>query len=57
MTAELSNNRSYRGQSQEQRRAERRQRLIAAAIDVYGERGYHNATVKAVCEAAGLTVW
>lgn len=47
--------RSYRGQSQEQRRAERRSRLIAGAIAVYGERGYHQATVKAVCEAAGLT--
>ncbi|MBQ5949195.1 TetR/AcrR family transcriptional regulator [Massilia sp. ST3] len=56
MTAEPSTStRSYRGQSQEQRRAERRSRLIAAAIDVYGDRGYHNATVKAVCEAAGLT--
>jgi AcrR family transcriptional regulator len=29
--------------------------LIAAAIAVYGERGYRQATVKAVCEAAGLT--
>ncbi|OON62895.1 TetR family transcriptional regulator [Massilia sp. KIM] len=56
MTTELSpSTRSYRGQSQEQRRADRRARLIAAAIAVYGERGYHNATVKAVCEAAGLT--
>jgi AcrR family transcriptional regulator len=52
---ELSTTRSYRGQSQEQRRAERRSRLIAGAIAVYGERGYHQATVKAVCEAAGLT--
>ncbi|WP_020653399.1 TetR/AcrR family transcriptional regulator [Massilia niastensis] len=56
MTAELSTTtRSYRGQSQEQRRAERRSKLMAAAIAVYGERGYHQATVKAVCEAAGLT--
>lgn len=55
MNQELSNTRSYRGQSQEQRRAERRGRLIAGAIAVYGERGYHQATVKAVCEAAGLT--
>lgn len=55
MTAELSPSRSYRGQSQEERRTERRKRLIAAAIEVYGERGYHQATVKAVCEAAGLT--
>jgi AcrR family transcriptional regulator len=59
MNHELSNTpaltRSYRGQSQDQRRAERRGRLIAGAIAVYGERGYHQATVKAVCEAAGLT--
>ncbi|HEY8606102.1 MAG TPA: helix-turn-helix domain-containing protein [Noviherbaspirillum sp.] len=33
----------------------RRHSLIAAAIAVYGERGYRNASVKAVCEAAGLT--
>ncbi|MDB5792762.1 MAG: TetR/AcrR family transcriptional regulator [Massilia sp.] len=47
--------RAYRGVSPEQRRVERRARLIAAAIAVYGERGYRQATVKAVCEAAGLT--
>jgi len=55
MTAELTSARSYRGMSQEERRADRRARLVAAAIAVYGERGYHQATVKAVCEAAGLT--
>jgi AcrR family transcriptional regulator len=41
--------------SQDERRTQRRSQLIAAAIDVYGERGYRQATVKAVCEAAGLT--
>ncbi|MGH8856316.1 MAG: TetR/AcrR family transcriptional regulator [Telluria sp.] len=58
MTAQLttsSTTRSYRGLSQEERQADRRSRLIAAAIAVYGERGYHQATVKAVCESAGLT--
>ena len=55
MKAELTPTRSYRGLSQDERRADRRARLIAAAIAVYGERGYHQATVKAVCEAAGLT--
>lgn len=55
MKAEFTTTRSYRGLSQEERRADRRARLIAAAIAVYGERGYHQATVKAVCEAAGLT--
>ncbi|MCC2957499.1 TetR/AcrR family transcriptional regulator [Massilia sp. IC2-477] len=55
MNPELTTTRSYRGMSQEERRADRKARLIAAAIAVYGERGYHQATVKAVCEAAGLT--
>jgi AcrR family transcriptional regulator len=47
--------RPYRGVPQDERRALRRHQLIAAAIAVYGERGYRQATVKAVCEAAGLT--
>jgi AcrR family transcriptional regulator len=47
--------RRYRGQSLDERRAERRALLIEAAIGVYGEVGYRNASVKAVCEAAGLT--
>lgn len=55
MTAELSPARRYRGAEADERRAQRRAQLIAAAVQVYGERGYQNATVKAVCEAAGLT--
>ncbi|AGW90434.1 MULTISPECIES: TetR/AcrR family transcriptional regulator [Cupriavidus] len=55
MTTELSPARRYRGAEAEERRAQRRSQLIAAAVQVYGERGYQNATVKAVCEAAGLT--
>jgi AcrR family transcriptional regulator len=47
--------RRYRGSSVEERRAQRREQLIQAAIQVYGEQGYRNATVKSVCEAAGLT--
>jgi len=47
--------RPYRGVPQDERRAQRRSQLVAAAIAVYGERGYRQATVKAVCEAAGLT--
>jgi AcrR family transcriptional regulator len=47
--------RPYRGVSHDDRRAHRREQLVAAAIAVYGERGYRHATVKAVCEAAGLT--
>jgi AcrR family transcriptional regulator len=47
--------RQYGGHSAEERRLSRRERLIEAAIRVYGEAGYRNATVKAVCEAAELT--
>jgi AcrR family transcriptional regulator len=44
-----------RGVPLDARRAQRREALIRAAIEVYGARGFRNATVKAVCEAAGLT--
>lgn len=47
--------RRYRGAAADDRRSQRRCQLIQAAIAVYGERGFRNATVKAVCEAAGLT--
>jgi AcrR family transcriptional regulator len=47
--------RRYGGHSAEERRLARRDRLIEAAIRVYGEVGYRNATVKAVCDAADLT--
>jgi AcrR family transcriptional regulator len=47
--------RPYRGIPQDERRAQRRTQLITAGIAVYGERGFRQATVKAVCEAAGLT--
>ena len=53
MTA--SGDKRYRGISLDERRAQRREALIHAAILVYGEHGYRNATVRAVCAAAGLT--
>ncbi len=43
------------GKTIEERRSERWRRLIDAAVKVYGERGYRNSTVKAVCDKAGLT--
>jgi AcrR family transcriptional regulator len=45
----------YGGHSAEERQFARRERLIEAAIRVYGEVGYRHATVKAVCEGAELT--
>lgn len=47
--------RNYRGSSSEERRLERRAKLISASKDLYGNRGFHATTVKAICEAAGLT--
>lgn len=47
--------RPYRGVPHDERRAQRRAQLIEAAVAVYGEHGYRQATVKRVCEAAGLT--
>jgi AcrR family transcriptional regulator len=47
--------RAYRGVSPDNAAPSGAPKLIAAAIAVYGERGYRQATVKAVCEAAGLT--
>ena len=55
MSNARKNSRLYGGVAIEERRAERHLRLIDAAIKVYGEVGYRNATVKAVCEAAQLT--
>jgi AcrR family transcriptional regulator len=55
MVPDTSLSRPYRGLPPQERRAQRRSRLIEAAVAVYGERGYRQATVKAVCEAAGLT--
>jgi len=43
------------GKTPEERRAKRWGQLVRAAVRVYGERGYRNATVKSVCDAAGLT--
>ncbi len=43
------------GKTVEERRSERWRRLIDAAVKVYGEQGYRNSTVKAVCDKAGLT--
>lgn len=47
--------RRYGGASATQRRSDRRERLIRAAIALYGEQGYRRTTVSAVCRAAGLT--
>lgn len=46
--------RSYGGISAEDRRTERRARLLAAAREVWGEAGLSAVTVRGVCKQAGL---
>lgn len=55
MTAQASSGRRFAGKTADERRIARRAQLVRAAAAVYGERGYRNATVKAVCDAASLT--
>jgi len=45
----------YRGQSAEERTAERRKRLVEVGIELYGTHGFRATSVKMVCLAAGLT--
>ena len=47
--------RTVQGASAAERVAQRRARLLAAALDVVGERGVRDFTMTAVCRAAGLT--
>lgn len=47
--------RKYKGIDPLQRQAERRARLIQAGVEVFGSQGFHGATVKQICVAAGLT--
>ncbi|WP_067695981.1 TetR/AcrR family transcriptional regulator [Nocardia jejuensis] len=47
--------RSYGGVSAEDRRAERRTRLLAAARETWGEAGLSAVTVRGICKQSGLT--
>lgn len=52
---EPTEKRRYSGQSFEDRQAERRERLIRAAVQVAGRVGLDAASVAAICAEAGLT--
>src|SRR5690606_6793327 len=41
--------RLYGGVKAEARREERRQRLLAAGLEVFGRHGYHHTTVRNIC--------
>lgn len=46
--------RRYRGLSPDERRQERRRRLLDAGLELFGTRGYSQTSVRAVCEEASL---
>src|ERR1041384_2917106 len=52
---EPTEKRRYSGQSFEDRQAERRERLIRAAVQVAGRVGLDATSVAAICAEAGLT--
>lgn len=55
MGSQRDGERKWGAKTADERRAQRRQQLIAAAIPLYDEKGFSNCSVKAVCQAAGLT--
>jgi AcrR family transcriptional regulator len=46
--------RTYRGLSQRDRQATRREALLAAGLEIFGTDGYGHSTVRNICDAAGL---
>ncbi len=55
VTSPLPNRRRYGGVLPEERQRQRRVKLIDAALEVFGTKGFHGATVREVCVAAQLT--
>jgi AcrR family transcriptional regulator len=51
----MASGRTYAGQTLGERRAERRERLIAAGLQEIGTAGYRATSVKVICARAGLT--
>ena len=50
-----ASSRRYRGRSADERRADRRERLLQAGLELYGTAGYQAASVERLCEVAGLS--
>ncbi|KRA37709.1 MULTISPECIES: TetR/AcrR family transcriptional regulator [unclassified Nocardioides] len=50
----MTTSRAYGGRTADERRAERRARLVEAALDVLAEHGAAGVTVNRLCRAAGL---
>ena len=50
-----AHSRTYRGVDTEQRRAQRRERLLEAALDEFTSRGYHKTKIADLCTRAGVS--
>lgn len=55
MSRGSESSRTYRGMLPEQRRADRRQRLLAAALEVFTTYGYHTARIEQLCSRASVS--
>jgi AcrR family transcriptional regulator len=47
--------RRYRGRLPDERRAERRRRLLDAGLELFGTAGYHGTSIERLCARAGVT--
>ncbi|RJQ76802.1 TetR/AcrR family transcriptional regulator [Pseudonocardiaceae bacterium YIM PH 21723] len=47
--------RGYAGRTAEQRRAERRERMLEAGLQLFGTEGYVSASIEKLCAAAGVS--
>ncbi|HXB15217.1 MAG TPA: TetR/AcrR family transcriptional regulator [Solirubrobacteraceae bacterium] len=54
MAAAVELQRRYRGATASERRAERRERLLEAGLELFGTQGFANTTIRAVCAAASV---
>ncbi|MCC5954229.1 MAG: TetR/AcrR family transcriptional regulator [Acidimicrobiia bacterium] len=54
-TTEPASGRRYGGKSAEERRADRRRRLIDAALELFGTEGYATTTITGLCRTASVT--
>lgn len=51
----MASARVYAGRSAQQRREERRNRLLTAGQDLFGGQGYRTTSIEALCTAAGVS--
>jgi AcrR family transcriptional regulator len=49
-----TSDRRYGGKTADQRRAERREQLLDAGLELFGTQGFANVTIESLCAAAGL---